>query len=102
MLMDIVATMAGGNLDDPAVMGAAAAAATQFFMDALLPDDRVRFAAAIHDPTPGKVIPLGKLVMAMEWVVEQYMGRPTVPPSGSPDWRSQNGVGSMAGSPPAG
>jgi hypothetical protein len=53
----------------------------EFLHLAIAPTDRERFAAlTTSDET---VVPLESLASIMEWLVEQYSGRPTVPSSPS-------------------
>ena len=74
-LLDFIAMSADDN-------GAASAGAVlQFFNVALVSADRERFTALTSaDDT---VVPLETLASIMEWLVEQYAGRPTEPSSPS-------------------
>ncbi len=58
-----------------------ASAVLQFFDSALVKADRERFVAMTS--SEDTVVPLETLASIMEWLVEQYSGRPTEPPSPS-------------------
>jgi hypothetical protein len=55
-----------------------ASAVLQFFDSALVKADRERFVAMTS--SEDTVVPLETLASIMEWLVEQYSGRPTEPP----------------------
>lgn len=56
-------------------------AVLDFFNSALTKADRERFIELTSDDDT--VVPLESLAEIMEWLVEQYSGRPTLPPSPS-------------------
>jgi hypothetical protein len=58
-----------------------ASAVLQFFDSALVKADRERFVELTS--SEDTVVPLETLASIMEWLVEQYSGRPTEPPSPS-------------------
>ena len=74
-LLDFIATSAEED-------GAASAKAVlEFFDVALVAADLERFTALTS--AQDTVVPLDTLASIMEWLVEQYAGRPTEPPSPS-------------------
>lgn len=75
-LMEFIALSA--DEDNPA---SGAKAILQFFDTALVNEDRERFAQMTT--SDDHVVPLETLGSIMEWLVEQYAGRPTQPPSPS-------------------
>lgn len=75
-LMEFIAMSA--DEDNPA-QGAKAILA--FLDSALVAEDRERFTQVTE--SDDTVVPLETLAAIMEWLVEQYSGRPTQPPSPS-------------------
>jgi hypothetical protein len=74
-LLDFIATSADDN-------GAASAKAViEFFDVAIVAADRERFNAVTS--SEDTVVPLDTLAKIMEWLIEQYAGRPTEPSSPS-------------------
>lgn len=68
-----------------------------FMTSALIEEDVPRFLALIEDPDVA--IPIDTLGEVVEWLAEELVGFPTLPPSGSPGGRSTNGRTSMVGAP---
>lgn len=99
LLTDMMVASAGADTGNPAQMAAVAAAALEFFTKALIPEDRGRLISALHEDTPGKVIPILSMIRAMEWVVSEFMGKDSRSSSGSSISPSLNGAGSTAGWP---
>jgi hypothetical protein len=63
------------------------AVGTEFLLAVIDPDDEDRFAELVADKrrfVSGETI--GEVA---RWLIEWYTGRPTLPPSGSPDGRSE-------------
>jgi len=79
--------------------GGNAVAGTMDFLDSvMLPESRERFAVRMRDAQ--NPISLGVVTELVQWLVEIYTGRPTVPPSPSPAGPSTTSPSSTASSPP--
>lgn len=74
-LLKFISVSSGENADQSAT------AVLDFFDSALVKADRARFVELTSDDDT--VVPLETLASIMEWLVEQYSGRPTEPPSPS-------------------
>lgn len=104
LLMDVITAtaalnnVADGSPESLAAIGSAGAATYDFLMGVLVDDDKARFVTAMHDTDPAKLISLDRWQGTVNWLAGEYTGggdsRPTMPPAGSPVWRSQNGDGS--------
>lgn len=64
----------------------------------MLPESAERFAARMNDPADP--ITIDDLRNVLEWLMEEYTGRPTVPPSTSASPQSESGTTSTDGLPP--
>ena len=83
-LVDFIA--AGSDRDNP---GSSAEAILNLFDRALMAEDRERFTElSLSDDY---IIPLEKLTEIMDWLVEQYTGRPTQQPELLPDGQEITG-----------
>lgn len=99
LLTDIMAATAGGDPNDPKAMAQAGAVGLDFFSKVLIPEDRTRMQVALHNETPGKVIPILSFVRALEWVIGEFWGKVSGQLGVSPALLSSNGIGSTAASP---
>lgn len=76
------------------------AAMPTFLDQVLLPESAARYAARVKDPE--NPIELEQTVEVAKYLVEQYTGRPTAPPSSSESGGGDTGHGSTPGAPPTG
>ena len=85
---------------DPENTAKSADAVLEFFNHALLKEDRERFHAMAE--SEDYIIPLDTLTKIMDWLVEQYTGRPTQQPESLPSGEEITGPTPVAvPSPPA-
>lgn len=73
------------------------AGAIDFFINVL--DDRSQQYVIDRMMSRDKIIPLEQIIEIMHWMVEEWGGRPTRPPSGSTQSRSNGGRKSTARTP---
>jgi hypothetical protein len=90
VLIEFIARSASG---DPA---AGAQAVLDFFDTAVIAADRERFKEMLEGEE--YIVPMSTLTDIMDWMVEEYTGRPTEPPSPSQPGESTTGP-TFAGRP---
>ena len=90
VLIEFIAKSASG---DPA---AGAQAVLDFFDTAVIPADRERFKTMLESEE--YIVPMDTLTQIMDWMVEEYTGRPTEQPSPSESGQPTTGP-SFAGVP---
>lgn len=76
--------------------GRSAPALVNFITDVLVDEDVQPFLDVVHSKET--VIEIELLGEIVTWLVEEYSGRPTVPPSRSPGGRQSSRAGSTGGS----
>ena len=75
----LIEFIAQSSVEDPS---SSARAVLQFFDNAIVEADHDQFNEMTHSSET--VVPMETLTEVMDWLVEQYTGRPTEPPSPSP------------------
>jgi len=89
----LIEFIAQSSVEDPS---SSAKAILNFFDSALAPDDRGRFKELTE--SEDRVVPMETLTEIMDWLVEQYTGRPTEPSSPSEPGDTSTGT-TFAGVP---